>query len=110
MAVLDGSLALIDQQNATGSVLLNSAAATTANSFLAAAPVNTTLLEDTGGGGGGGGNGEYSDLETSDWLDDALLVLKASVMLFIIIAAIFGNLLVIISVMRVRKLRIPSAL
>uniref|UniRef100_A0A1A9VFV0 Octopamine receptor beta-2R n=1 Tax=Glossina austeni TaxID=7395 RepID=A0A1A9VFV0_GLOAU len=103
MAVLDGSLALIDQQNATGSVLLNSAAATTtANSFLAAAPANTTLLEHTVGGK----SGEFSDLESNDWLDDALLALKASVMLFIIIAAIFGNLLVIISVMRVRKLRI----
>ncbi|XP_002055825.3 octopamine receptor beta-2R [Drosophila virilis] len=40
------------------------------------------------------------------WFDDAFWVLKAFVMLFIIIAAICGNLLVIISVMRVRKLRV----
>lgn len=39
------------------------------------------------------------------WFDSVFLVLKAFVMLFIIIAAICGNLLVIISVMRVRKLR-----
>ncbi|EDV92679.1 GH18896 [Drosophila grimshawi] len=41
-----------------------------------------------------------------DWFDDVFWVLKAFVMLFIIIAAIAGNLLVIISVMRVRKLRV----
>ncbi|XP_068153088.1 octopamine receptor beta-2R [Drosophila tropicalis] len=41
-----------------------------------------------------------------DWFDDVVWVLKAFVMLFIIIAAICGNLLVIISVMRVRKLRV----
>lgn len=41
-----------------------------------------------------------------DVLDLTLLVLKASIMLTIMIAAIFGNMLVIISVMRHRKLRI----
>ncbi|XP_037910810.1 octopamine receptor beta-2R isoform X2 [Hermetia illucens] len=46
-----------------------------------------------------------SDDETA-WVTTVLLVLKASVMIFIIVAAIFGNLLVIISVMRNRKLRI----
>jgi len=40
-----------------------------------------------------------------DWLDNIVWVFKAFVMLLIIIAAICGNLLVIISVMRVRKLR-----
>ncbi|XP_037955621.1 octopamine receptor beta-2R [Teleopsis dalmanni] len=44
--------------------------------------------------------------ENSDWLDTLILSFKAAIMLFIIIAAIFGNMLVIISVMRVRKLRI----
>uniref|UniRef100_A0A336MKR2 CSON002902 protein n=1 Tax=Culicoides sonorensis TaxID=179676 RepID=A0A336MKR2_CULSO len=34
-----------------------------------------------------------------------LLILKASIMVFIIVAAIFGNLLVIVSVIRIRKLR-----
>lgn len=39
------------------------------------------------------------------WLDIILLILKATIMILIIMAAIFGNLLVIISVMRHRKLR-----
>ncbi|XP_055923381.1 octopamine receptor beta-2R-like [Eupeodes corollae] len=42
----------------------------------------------------------------NEWIDSVMLTFKASLMLFIIIAAIFGNLLVIISVMRNRKLRI----
>lgn len=49
-----------------------------------------------------------SNIENSnneDWIDVVFLILKASIMIFIIIAAIFGNLLVIVSVMRVRKLR-----
>lgn len=44
-------------------------------------------------------------LAEEDWFDQVVLFLKGFVMLFIIIAAICGNLLVIISVMRVRKLR-----
>ncbi|XP_056634041.1 octopamine receptor beta-2R [Diorhabda carinulata] len=40
------------------------------------------------------------------WLDDLLLALKATIMGSIIIASIFGNLLVIVSVMRHRRLRI----
>lgn len=39
------------------------------------------------------------------WVDTTLHVLKATIMISIIVAAIFGNLLVIASVMRVRKLR-----
>lgn len=54
-------------------------------------------------------NGNISSSDQSfvdeEWTDVVLLVLKASIMVFIIIAAIFGNLLVIISVMRHRKLR-----
>ncbi|XP_058467599.1 octopamine receptor beta-2R isoform X2 [Malaya genurostris] len=46
-------------------------------------------------------------MDTSgEWVDVVLLVLKASLMMFIIVAAIFGNLLVIISVKRHRKLRV----
>jgi hypothetical protein len=41
-----------------------------------------------------------------EWTDVLTLILKAGAMGFIIIAAIFGNLLVIVSVMRHRKLRI----
>lgn len=40
-----------------------------------------------------------------EWLGTALLVVRATIMISIIVAAIFGNLLVIASVMRVRKLR-----
>lgn len=40
-----------------------------------------------------------------DGFDTFLLIVKASIMVSIILAAIFGNLLVIVSVMRVRKLR-----
>ncbi|XP_062560880.1 octopamine receptor beta-2R-like [Armigeres subalbatus] len=43
---------------------------------------------------------------SGEWIDVLLLVLKASIMMFIIVAAIFGNLLVIISVKRHRKLRV----
>nr|CAI5827107.1 unnamed protein product [Callosobruchus analis] len=41
-----------------------------------------------------------------EWTSSFLLFLKASIMGTIIIASIFGNLLVIVSVMRHRKLRI----
>ena len=40
-----------------------------------------------------------------EWIKILITVFSAFIMIFIIIAAIFGNLLVIISVMRVRKLR-----
>lgn len=76
----------------------------------------------TGGSGGGGsgiatgGSGVNASPSTipstgdaqnidNDWLDVLLLVFKASIMISIIVAAVFGNLLVIISVMRNRKLR-----
>lgn len=41
----------------------------------------------------------------NDWIDISFTILKASLMISIIVAAVFGNLLVIISVMRNRKLR-----
>ncbi|XP_044742715.1 octopamine receptor beta-2R-like [Chrysoperla carnea] len=47
----------------------------------------------------------YKD-DGQEWSDMLLLIIKGSVMGSIIIAAIFGNLLVIVSVMRHRKLRI----
>lgn len=40
-----------------------------------------------------------------NWLDVLFVIFKASIMISIIVAAVFGNLLVIISVMRNRKLR-----
>lgn len=49
---------------------------------------------------------ESEPVVTDDqWLSTTLLVLQATIMISIIVAAIFGNLLVIASVMRVRKLR-----
>lgn len=44
-------------------------------------------------------------VKENDWMDISFTVLKASLMISIIVAAVFGNLLVIISVMRNRKLR-----
>lgn len=44
-------------------------------------------------------------VKEQDWIDVLFFVFKASIMISIIIAAVFGNLLVIISVMRNRKLR-----
>lgn len=49
-----------------------------------------------------------ADKEPEEWIDVVVLVLKASIMILIIVAAIFGNLLVIVSVMRNRKLRYPT--
>lgn len=43
--------------------------------------------------------------DSGKWIDNVILVIKASIMILIIVAAIFGNLLVIVSVMRHRKLR-----
>lgn len=61
-------------------------------------------------------NSTISDGETTnntvtneiDGLDTFLLLLKSSIMVTIILAAVFGNLLVIVSVMRVRKLRLVN--
>lgn len=44
-------------------------------------------------------------VKENDWVDILFIILKASIMISIIVAAVFGNLLVIISVMRNRKLR-----
>lgn len=75
----------------------------------------------TGGSGGGGAIGAGgsvvnaspstitpttdTQIADEDWLDILILIFKASIMISIIVAAVFGNLLVIISVMRNRKLR-----
>jgi len=72
--------------------------------------LNATQLGGTLGlnlseSGGAGSNGLHTHAADEDWLDNIVWVFKAFVMLLIIIAAICGNLLVIISVMRVRKLR-----
>ncbi|KAJ6639524.1 Octopamine receptor beta-2R [Pseudolycoriella hygida] len=40
---------------------------------------------------------ESSQLNKNEWIDTTILVLKASIMILIMVAAIFGNLLVIVS-------------
>lgn len=43
--------------------------------------------------------------QSSEWIQTLLLILKASAMILIMVAAVCGNLLVIISVIRNRRLR-----
>lgn len=50
-------------------------------------------------------NNSTEGVVEQEWIKTLITVFSAFIMIFIIIAAIFGNLLVIISVMRVRKLR-----
>ena len=50
-------------------------------------------------------NINFNDNASEEWMSTLMLIFSASIMIFIIVAAIFGNLLVIISVMRNRKLR-----
>lgn len=68
----------------------------------------TTSLSPTNVTGVNGSMGLNVTLaeDEPEWTDVLLLIFKASVMGSIIIGAIFGNLLVIVSVMRHRKLRI----
>lgn len=74
-------------------VLLAAAwAAASAPAAMPLSPTNSTV-----------GDGESTE---SDWTDVVATVSKASIMGLIIVAAVCGNLLVIVSVMRHRKLRI----
>lgn len=50
-------------------------------------------------------NTSTEEMMDQEWIKVLITVFTAFIMIFIITAAIFGNLLVIISVMRVRKLR-----
>lgn len=82
------------------------AASVLADSLLQNYTMGTTT---TPANGPGAYNRSYLEAEpvgsAEPWLDTVLLVLQATIMISIIVAAIFGNLLVIASVMRVRKLR-----
>ncbi|XP_059608992.1 octopamine receptor beta-2R-like isoform X2 [Phlebotomus argentipes] len=49
---------------------------------------------------------ELEEELSEPWIEITLLILKATIMIFIMVAAVFGNLLVIASVMRHRKLRV----
>lgn len=81
-------------------LLLNGVPTTTpANASSAANASLTAGVEASGRDDGDGGD------DDDGWFEVFKLVLKASIMLLIIIASICGNLLVIVSVMRVRKLR-----
>lgn len=104
-ALATGSLG--SSASATAALPLHGTATPTATP--ATHELNASLLSSTTAAGllsndslDAGGIGQDSG---QDWLDEIFWALKAFVMLFIIIAAICGNLLVIISVMRVRKLR-----
>nr|CAD7398781.1 unnamed protein product [Timema poppensis] len=74
----------------------------------------TAVFFNSSAVGGGGGNKSWSEVQdiVSDvspvftWDVILAIILKSSVMGFIIMAALFGNLLVIVSVMRHRKLRV----
>ncbi|KAH8332534.1 hypothetical protein KR074_004938 [Drosophila pseudoananassae] len=105
-ALATGSLG--SSASATAALPLHGTATPTATP--ATHELNASLLSSTTAAGllandslDAGGTGQDSG---QDWLDEIFWALKAFVMLFIIIAAICGNLLVIISVMRVRKLRV----
>lgn len=104
-ALATGSLG--SSASATAALPLHGTATPTATP--ATHELNASLLSSTTAAGllsndslDAGGIGQDAG---QDWLDEIFWALKAFVMLFIIIAAICGNLLVIISVMRVRKLR-----
>nr|CAD7587149.1 unnamed protein product [Timema genevievae] len=76
--------------------------------------MTTVFLNSSAVGGGGGGNKSWSEAQdvasevspVFTWDVILTIILKSSVMGFVIMAALFGNLLVIVSVMRHRKLRV----
>ncbi|KAH8416673.1 hypothetical protein KR222_006154, partial [Zaprionus bogoriensis] len=80
--------------------------ATPLGSTAAAALLNATRAQLNASSAAAAAAAGDADADGEDWLGYVFWLLKAFVMLFIIIAAICGNLLVIISVMRVRKLRV----
>jgi hypothetical protein len=63
---------------------------------------NTTITNPNNSMSTSSDGGNPADQE---WINLWVTIFSAFIMIFIIVAAIFGNLLVIISVMRVRKLR-----
>lgn len=66
---------------------------------------NDTVLNDYNNITNNCSNSNTEEIMDQEWIKILITVFTASIMIFIIVAAIFGNLLVIISVMRVRKLR-----
>ncbi|XP_053680499.1 octopamine receptor beta-2R [Anopheles nili] len=115
-----GSLAAPSQASAAAGAMLESAAASAdtlavfdasgssimLQGFSSTAPIASTVEATVDDAIGGGADGGVVGDGSGEWIDVVLLVLKASIMMFIIVAAIFGNLLVIISVKRHRKLRV----
>lgn len=94
-APVTGSEAMMARAPGLDTTLQNQTLATTTSSSIMAA-VNRSLMDADSIEGGVGAD---------EWLDTVLQVMKATVMVTIIVAAIFGNSLVIASVMRHRKLR-----
>ncbi|XP_050744348.1 octopamine receptor beta-2R [Drosophila biarmipes] len=106
-ALATGSSTSLSPSSAAGTALPSSQlTATPASHELNATQLGGTLGLNLSQSGGAGSNGTHSHSADEDWLDNIVWLFKAFVMLLIIIAAICGNLLVIISVMRVRKLRV----
>lgn len=66
-----------------------------------------TFQDEFGGGGttGAGSPGSFISLASAATPSQMFFIVKAVIMCFIIVSAVFGNLLVIVSVMRHRKLR-----
>lgn len=60
----------------------------------------------TGAAVAGAGAGQHEEFEADDVINCVLFLLKGVIMIFIIVAALLGNLLVIVSVMRHPKLRV----
>ncbi|XP_017000390.2 octopamine receptor beta-2R [Drosophila takahashii] len=119
--VTAAALATAAMLHTTNALATSSSSSSTSSTALpplqgTATPASHELNATQLGGGGtaagwnlsesGAGLNGHQHAADEDWLDNIFWLFKAFVMLLIIIAAICGNLLVIISVMRVRKLRV----
>lgn len=69
-----------------------------------ATDIGNQFPEDIGGGGGSGGSDAFVSWAPTT-PSQVFFFVKVVIMCFIIVSAVFGNLLVIVSVMRHRKLR-----
>lgn len=89
---------------AAGEAAAAAAAATTTTFMPPSSILSTTNGIDTA-------SSNSTTAPEKTWSEISFIVLKATIMISIIVAAVFGNLLVIISVMRNRKLRwVPLSL
>lgn len=77
----------------------------TSPSFSSSSSFNNDTYESSTSKSNFSNSNSTEQIIDQEWFTVLTTVFTASIMIFIIVAAIFGNLLVIISVMRVRKLR-----